>query len=98
MEEIKKLYPDEWLILGDPVEDEKSQRTIAATVMYHSADMKELVDMDKPLMRVYKRHQYLFNQVTPRKDSFLPLLRTWGKMTVVYDNGPRTPIKSIYHQ
>jgi hypothetical protein len=67
MEEIKKLYPDEWLILGDPVMSEDDQRVLAATVMYHSADKRELAYMDKPLMKGCAGCAVIFNRVTPRK-------------------------------
>ena len=35
IEDIKASYPDEWIVLGDPVEDEFHQ-TIAGVVLYHS--------------------------------------------------------------
>jgi hypothetical protein len=51
MEEIKAMYPDEWLLLGDQVKDELGQRILSARVMYHSPDKHELALMDKPLMQ-----------------------------------------------
>jgi hypothetical protein len=96
IEEIKQQYPDEWLILGDPVMSEDEQRILAADLLYHSYDKRALVYMDKPLMKSCKRHAILFNRVTLRKRSFLVGGRTIHSATVSYDNAPTGPIKSIY--
>jgi hypothetical protein len=96
IEEIKKQYPDEWLILGDPVMSEDEQQILAADLLYHSPDKRALVYMDKPLMKIYKRHAILFNRVTPRKISFLVGGRTLRSTAVSCGNASTGPIKSIY--
>jgi hypothetical protein len=75
IEEIKKQYPDEWLLLGDLVESEDGMRILAADLLYHSPDKRTLVYMDKPLLQEYKGKMktLIFNRVNtkPRCTSFL---------------------------
>lgn len=39
-EELKKLYPDEWLLLGNP--EIKDTLVLGGIVLYHSKDKKEV--------------------------------------------------------
>jgi hypothetical protein len=39
-DELKKLYPDEWVLLGDPVM--KNTTVLGGIVLYHSKDKKEV--------------------------------------------------------
>lgn len=39
-EELKKLYPDEWILLGDP--KMKNTSVLGGVVLYHSKDKKEV--------------------------------------------------------
>ena len=79
IEDIKKSYPDEWILLGDPEKDEYN-RTIAGVVLYHSPDKRELAYRDKPLVKLYKRKALFFNRVTPRREkrhAIISLYSTW---------------------
>jgi hypothetical protein len=40
MEDIKKLYPDEWVLLGDP--EIEQTKVLGGIVLYHSKDKKEV--------------------------------------------------------
>jgi hypothetical protein len=42
MEDAKLLYPDEWLLLGNPVSDENGLHTLGGYVLYHSKAKKEV--------------------------------------------------------
>ena len=64
IEEIKRSYPDEWILIGDPEEDENGW-DVSGIVLYHSADKRELAYRDKPLLKNYKRKSLFFNRVTP---------------------------------
>jgi len=67
IEDIKASYPDEWILLGNPVR--KSEQEIAilsGVVLYHSPDKRELAYRDKPLLKKYDRVALFFNRVTPR--------------------------------
>ena len=39
-DELKKLYPDEWVLLGDP--KMKNTSVLGGIVLYHSKDKKEV--------------------------------------------------------
>jgi hypothetical protein len=40
LEELKKLYPDEWILLGDP--EMNNTKVLGGIVLYHSKDKKEV--------------------------------------------------------
>jgi len=40
--DIKKLYPDEWVLIGDPTMDESNIDVVAGIPIYHSKDKKEV--------------------------------------------------------
>ncbi len=42
MEEIKKRYPDEWVLLGDPEKD-KSLQVLGGALLSHGIDDKEVL-------------------------------------------------------
>jgi hypothetical protein len=68
IEEIKRQYPDEWLLLSDLVESEDGLHVLAAEVLYHDPDKRTLAYMDKPRLQEYKGKikTLIFNRVTPR--------------------------------
>ena len=64
IEDIKASYPDEWILLGNP-EDDEYDRTISGVVLYHGPDKRELAYRDKPLLQNYQKKAIFFNRVTP---------------------------------
>lgn len=40
--EIKKLFPDEWVLVGNPVMDESKIHVLSGIPIYHSKDQKEV--------------------------------------------------------
>jgi hypothetical protein len=40
--EIKNLYPDEWVLLGNPNMDENKLDVVSGIPLYHSKDKKEV--------------------------------------------------------
>ena len=66
IEDIKASFPDEWILLGNPVMDEHRQEILSGVVLYHSRDKRELAYRDKPLLKEYKKTAHFFNRVTPR--------------------------------
>jgi hypothetical protein len=66
--EIKRLYPDEWILLGNPDIDEQNQEFNAGIVIYHSPDKKEVRYLGKPLVANYATTALFFNRVTPVKN------------------------------
>ena len=82
IDDIKKSYPDEWILLGNPEED-KYEQTISGVVLYHSPDKREVCYLGKPLVKNYDKVELFFNRVTPHRErrqvlasifsTFLPL-------------------------
>ena len=66
IDEIKKSYPDEWVLLGNPEMNEQEQKILSGVVLYHSPDKRELAYREKPLLKDYKSTALYFNRVTPR--------------------------------
>jgi len=69
IDDIKKSYPDEWILVGDPEEDEREMGCRSGIVLYHSPDKRELAYLGKPLMKQVKTTYLFFNRVTPRTGS-----------------------------
>ncbi len=40
--DIKQLYPDEWVLLGDPVMDDTKIDVVSGIPIFHSKDKKEV--------------------------------------------------------
>lgn len=40
--DIKKLYPDEWVLVGNPILDDKKIDVLSGIPVYHSKDKKEV--------------------------------------------------------
>ncbi|MDR3328818.1 MAG: hypothetical protein LBS63_01755 [Prevotellaceae bacterium] len=66
IEEIKKRYPDEWVLLGNPVEDESGLTVFAGVPLYHSRDKREVCYSGKSLTAGYDTITLLYNETTPR--------------------------------
>ncbi|GHV60951.1 hypothetical protein FACS1894195_0670 [Bacteroidia bacterium] len=81
IDEIKKNYPDEWLILGDPEMSQDGQRVLNATLLYHGTDKRKLAYMEKPLLKTCSTSALLFNRVTVRKKSVMVGGRAIGTIT-----------------
>jgi len=66
IDDIKKSYPDEWILVGDPEENEQEMGFRTGIVLYHSPDKRELAYRPKPLLKQVKTTYHFFNRVTPR--------------------------------
>lgn len=40
--DIKSLYPDEWVLLGNPIMDDSKIEVISGVPLFHSKDKKEV--------------------------------------------------------
>jgi hypothetical protein len=67
IDDIKKSYPDEWILLGNPEINEYEQAILSGVVLYHSTDKREVCYLGKPRMAGYESTALLFNRVTPRE-------------------------------
>jgi hypothetical protein len=64
--EIKRLYPDEWVLLGNQVEVENSMDVLSGVLLYHSPDKREVCCLGRELVKGYDKTYLFFNRVTPR--------------------------------
>ena len=67
IDEIKKCYPDEWILLGNPEIDEFEQEILSGVLVYHSHDKREVCYLGRPLIKDYETTALFFNRVTPHK-------------------------------
>jgi len=67
IDEIKKSYPDEWILLGNPDINEQKQAILSGVLLYHSPDKREVAYLGRPLTKDYETTAMFFNRVTPRK-------------------------------
>jgi hypothetical protein len=42
MAELRKMYPDEWVLLGNPIRDLLEIEVLSGVPIYHSKDKKEV--------------------------------------------------------
>jgi hypothetical protein len=42
IEDIKKLYPDEWVLIGNPIMDNSKIDVLSGVPLFHSKDKKEV--------------------------------------------------------
>jgi hypothetical protein len=59
-EEAKLLYPDEWLLLGNPVTDENGLNILGGYILYHSKDRKEVCYLGRDLTEGYDKIRLKF--------------------------------------
>jgi len=67
IDEIKRSYPDEWILLGNPDIDEKNQAFLSGVLLFHSPDKREVCYLGRTLTSEYEKIALFFNRVTPRK-------------------------------
>ena len=73
-DELKKLYPDEWVLLGDP--EMKNTSVLGGIVLYHSKDKKEVCYIGKEKTSDYSKITLVFTGdiKTNRKNGILKRL------------------------
>jgi hypothetical protein len=54
IDEIKILFPDEWVLIGNPVMDETELHVLSGVPVLHSKDKKEVCYLGKSKTNDYK--------------------------------------------
>jgi len=67
IDDMKKNYPDEWILLGNPERAENDIDILSGILLYHSLDKREVAYLGRPLTKGYERITLFFNRVTPRQ-------------------------------
>ena len=53
--EIKHTYPNEWVLLGNPVMDDKKLNVLSGIPLYHSQDKKEVCYIGRDKTSPYEK-------------------------------------------
>ncbi|KAA6303250.1 MAG: hypothetical protein EZS26_000557 [Candidatus Ordinivivax streblomastigis] len=76
IKEIKQLYPDEWILLGNPVWDDYHLNVLSGVPLYHSADKREVYYLGKPLIAGYDKITIIYAGLfKPSKRSSIGILK-----------------------
>ena len=58
--DIKKLYPDEWVLLGNPIMDDSKLDVLSGVPLYHSRDKKEVCYIGRDKTAAYPKITLIF--------------------------------------
>lgn len=70
--EIKNLYPNEWVLIGNPVMDDTKIDVISGVPIYHSKDKKEVCYIGREKTSSYDKIALIFT------GSFKPIRKITG--------------------
>ena len=77
MSEIKALYPNEWVLIGNPVMDEGGLNVLSGLLLCHSFDKREIAYGWRDKVKAYDSFTLVFNRVVvpgEKRRSILPLM------------------------
>ena len=60
IEEIKAQYPDQWVLIGNPVLDEKEQQVLAGSPAFYSKSKKEVCYLGAELVKKFESTILIF--------------------------------------
>lgn len=60
IKEIKKMFPDEWVLLGNPIMDKSKVSILSGIPVFHSKDKKEVCYLGRDLTNDYKTVTIVF--------------------------------------
>jgi hypothetical protein len=60
IEEIKAKYPDQWVLIGNPVMDKQEQEVLAGLPAFYSKSKKEVCYLGAELVKQYQSTILLF--------------------------------------
>ncbi len=58
--DLKKLYPDEWVLLGNPLMDPSNLDVLAGVPLFHSKDKKEVCYIGRDKTSAYEKITLIF--------------------------------------
>ena len=58
--DIRKLYPDEWVLLGNPLMDDSKLDVLSGVPLYHSKDKKEVCYIGRDKTSAYDKITLIF--------------------------------------
>ena len=72
IKDIKNLYPNEWVLIGNPIMDEAKIDVISGVPIYHSKDKKEVCYIGREKTSSYDKIALIFT------GSFKPIRKITG--------------------
>lgn len=66
MEDMKKNYPDEWVLLGNPQKEEG--KVLGGIVLFHSKDKRDLAKNGSELVKPYDSATHIYTGEFPKND------------------------------
>ena len=73
-EEMKTLYPDEWIFIANPVMDYTEVKS--GIVIYHSKDKREVVNNNIGKAKLYESVTIKFTGTFPSRPKWLRFIRS----------------------
>jgi len=61
--EIKSLFPNEWVLISDPVMDETEFHVLSGIPLFHSKDKKEVAHLGRPKVVGYETYTLIYTGV-----------------------------------
>ena len=77
MSEIKKLYPNEWVLIGNPVMDKGNLHVLSGILLTHSFDKREIAYGWREKVKAYDSFTLVFNRVVvpgEKRRGILPIM------------------------
>lgn len=68
-DEIKKMYPDEWVVLGDPVFE--GAKIVSGVLLVHGKEKQEVAFKGRNLVKGYTSTAFRYTGEFPRNRKFL---------------------------
>ncbi len=66
IQEIKIMYPNEWVLIGNPIMDNDGLEVLSGEALYHSRDKKEVCYLGKEKAQHYKSITLTYTGELPR--------------------------------
>lgn len=60
---IRELYPEEWVLLGDPLMDDSKLEVLAGIPLYHSKDKKEVCYIGREKTSEYSKITLIYTGI-----------------------------------
>lgn len=65
--EIKSLYPNEWVLVGNPALDEKNIDIVSGIPLFHSKDKKEVCYIGRDKISLYNKISLVYTGSSQQK-------------------------------
>lgn len=63
LSEIQTLFPDEWVLLGNPVMDDSKLTVLAGVPIFHSKDKKEVCYIGRDKTKPYEKITLIYTGI-----------------------------------